>query len=187
MLLTMDARPATELDLVRAAIGGDPAAREALVDRYYGPVVALASRLLGDRAEARDAAQETFLRAFRRLDSYRPDQAFAPWLLSIAANYSRDRLRRRASHREVPPLEEADARLDLPPELPLETEEDLARVRRAVDGLPTDLRIAVVLLYQQGLAPAAAAQALGVSVNAFRLRLYRALGQLRAALRETTS
>jgi len=185
MTLTMNPTDEmTDEELVRAAQGGDPSARDGLVDRFYPPVFALAVRMLGDRWEARDAAQETFLNAFAHLDTFLPERPFAPWIFAIAANRVRDRHRKRRPA-EISPADEASLAVSLPPEIPAETEEDLARVRAAVDALPFDFKIVVALHFQQGCAYPEVAQALHVTVNAVRIRLYRALGLLRKTLKES--
>ena len=166
---------ATDLELVRA---GDTAA---LARRHYGPVFGLARRLLGDAVEARDAAQETFARAFAHLRSFDPARSFRGWLFAIAANYVRDLLRKRkpaaldaAIGDELPDLSLPDDRL-----LRAENRERLAA---AIDRLPFDLKIVVTLHFQQELPHAEVALALGPSANAVRIRLYRALAALRKEL-----
>src|SRR5579862_8303372 len=83
------------LELVVAARGGSNDAFGELVDRYREPVVRLAYRLTHDPDEAKDIAQDAFLRAYRRIESFRPDRPFSRWLFVIARNASLDALRRR--------------------------------------------------------------------------------------------
>src|SRR5690606_32224267 len=66
-----------------------------LVEAYQQPIFNLAFRMLGNSAEAEDAAQETFIRAYARLHTYDPERKFSSWILSIASHYCVDRLRRR--------------------------------------------------------------------------------------------
>lgn len=178
-LLMSAADPLADEELVRAAQSGDPQARETLVDRFYAPVHALTRRLLGDRWEARDAAQETFLRAFAALDGFDATRPFAPWLFSIAANFVRDRFRRRRPAAALESADEAALATELPESAPGRTADDLACVLAAVDRLPFDLKIVVVLHFQQGCSHSEVAQALGVTVNTVRIRLYRGLALLR--------
>ena len=79
-----------ELDAatIELARRGDTNAFARIVQSYQSPVYNLAYRMLGDRTEAEDAAQETFLRVYAQLKRYRPDQKFASWLLSIAGVYA---------------------------------------------------------------------------------------------------
>lgn len=150
---------------------------QALIRRWYGPVLALARRLLGP-AEARDVAQETFTRALARLRDYDPARPFRVWLFAIAANHVRDLLRRKRAAPLEPEVEESLADLTLP-ETP---EEDRAALMGAVDRLPPDLRIVVLLHFQQDLPPRDVADVLGITPNAARIRLYRALQALRKEL-----
>jgi RNA polymerase sigma-70 factor (ECF subfamily) len=84
-----------EADWIRMARAGDQSAFGRLVMAYQTPVYNLAYRMLGNAAEAEEAAQETFLRAYTHLRSYDPQRRFRSWLLSIASHYCIDRLRRR--------------------------------------------------------------------------------------------
>ena len=84
-----------ELALVARAQRGDEASFSELVETYQAPVFNLCYRMLGEAAEAEDAAQETFLRAYRNFAKYDSARSFATWLLSIAAHYCIDLLRRR--------------------------------------------------------------------------------------------
>src|SRR5262245_45380278 len=92
----MEQRTVGELEprLIHLARQGDVQAFTQLIQRYQAPVYNLAYRMLGDAAEAEDAAQETFLRAYLQLKSYQVQRQFAPWLLSIATHYCIDQLRR---------------------------------------------------------------------------------------------
>jgi RNA polymerase sigma-70 factor (ECF subfamily) len=166
---------APDEELIRS---GDTAG---LVRRYYGPVFGLARRLLGSPAEARDAAQETFARAIAHLSDFQPGRSFRAWVFSIAANYIRDLHRRRKTAPLEPGVGETLPELK-PPDARLLREENRVRLAAAVDRLPFDLKIVVTLLFQQDLRPSEAAQALGVTPNAVRLRLYRALQALRKDL-----
>lgn len=172
MEMTLDA---SDADLLRS---GDTAS---LVRRYYGPVYGLVRRLLRDEADARDAAQETFARAIAHLGSYDPRKPFRVWIFAIAANHVRDLLRRR---RQLPldaETEDQVPHLELPEE-PLFRREDRDRILAAIDRLPFDWKAVVVLQFQQELSPSEVADALGVSVNAVRIRLFRALAALRKEL-----
>jgi RNA polymerase sigma-70 factor (ECF subfamily) len=167
---------ASDPDLIRS---GDTAS---LVRRHYGPVYGLARRLLRDEADARDAAQETFVRAIAHLRDYDPRKPFRGWLFAITANHIRDLLRKR---RQLP-LDDATGE-NLPaltlPEEPLLQFEDRARVLAAVDRLPFDQKLVVTFHFQQDLSSPEIAEALGISVNAVRLRLFRALAALRKELK----
>ena len=162
------------------AVDEDPRDTPGLIRRYYGPVLSLVRRLVGD-ADARDAAQETFARAIARLRDYDPSRPFRVWIFAIAANHVRDLLRRKRAAPLDPELE-----ADLPdlsiPEDPALIAEDRAALMGAVDRLPPDLRVVVLLHFQQDLPPREVADVLGITPNAARIRLYRALRALRKEL-----
>jgi RNA polymerase sigma-70 factor (ECF subfamily) len=153
----------------------------ALARKYYGPVHGLARRLLGDPADARDAAQETFLRAFARLKDFQPGRSFRNWLFAIAANHVRDLLRRRRQLPLDPATEDSLPELALPDERLLRSE-SRDRLLAAVDRLPFDLKVVVAFRFQHELSFPEIGEALGISVNAVRIRLFRALVALRKEL-----
>jgi RNA polymerase sigma-70 factor (ECF subfamily) len=165
----------TDQDLLRA---GDTAG---LVRRYYGPVYGLARRLLGNGADARDAVQETFARAIAHLGDFDRRASFRTWLFAIAANHVRDLLRR---CKQLPL--DADAEETVPdlslPDAPILRREDRERILAAVDRLPFEWKIVVTLQFQQDLSYREIAETLGVSINAVRIRLFRALVALRKEL-----
>lgn len=167
-------------DLVDRARRGDTPARDALASRYYPAVFSFARKLTGRVETALDVTQETFLRAFSRIDQHDPSYSFASWLFKIAANHIRD-LRRRAGRPEPPP--------DAPPENAaaetiLQQAEDLDRVRRALDTLSADLRTPLLLHLQEQLPVREIAFVLDLTDNAVRMKIYRALQKVRALVRE---
>src|SRR5947209_4640331 len=100
-----------EAAVIARARRGDMAAFATLVERYQSPVYNLAYRMLGAAPDAEDAAQEAFLRAYRRLSSFQPGRKFASWLLSITAHYCIDQLRRSRGFQAS--LDEVDAQVSL--------------------------------------------------------------------------
>lgn len=169
--------------LVARARGGDGAAFAALVERYQRPVHALARRLLRHPDDAEDAAQETFLRAYTRLDSYRPGSDFRAWLLAIAAHRCLDQLRRK---RAAPlAVDEVLAAPGDGPEEVLLRAERRREVARAVAALPAHYRAVVDLRYRQGYSYSELGPALGIPLTTMRMRLFRAHRRLRAALADT--
>jgi RNA polymerase sigma-70 factor (ECF subfamily) len=147
-----------------------------LVARHYNAVWSLARKLTRDDATASDIAQETFARALAHLDDVHSP---ASWLFKIATNLVRDLHRRRS--RPDPVAEEAG---ETPCDAILEKREDLARVRRALDALPTETRTAMVLHLQEGLSVPDIAFVLDITEHAVRNKIHRALHKLRAELSE---
>jgi RNA polymerase sigma-70 factor (ECF subfamily) len=157
--------------------------RDRLVARWYGPVRALCLRMTGRDGEAEELAQETFARALRAADTYDAERPLSAWLFTIAANVCRDHLARAERLKPLEP-ESGDVAIDLPPDSALLRGEDRARAYAAIDRLPFDLKIVVVLHFQHDLEPHEIAEALGLTSNAVRIRLYRALKQLRQEFKE---
>jgi RNA polymerase sigma-70 factor (ECF subfamily) len=189
-----DADPDAEL-LARVA-AGDTAAFEDLVRRHQDRLIGVCQRLLGDREEARDAAQEVFLKAFRKAGSYRPQGKVYTWLYRIAVNHCLNRLRRRRVVRFLsfgalggeaggdpaggPVLPEpADPAPD--PHAALDARRRWAATRRAIDRLPEGQRAVLVLAKLEGLAYKEIAEVLGITVGAVESRLFRAMRALEAA------
>lgn len=163
---------------------GDAAAVQALVARKLPRLLALATRMLGDAAEAEDVAQEVFLRVWRSAASWRPGEArFDTWLHRVALNLCHDRLRRR---REQPVAETPDEVDAGPlPDAALDEAKSGGRVARALQALAPRQREAIVLTYYQELSNSQAAAAMEVSVDALESLLSRARRALRAQLMET--
>ncbi|HOB99799.1 MAG TPA: sigma-70 family RNA polymerase sigma factor [Verrucomicrobiota bacterium] len=178
-------------DMARLKAGQD-AALSSLMERHAAAVFRFLYRMLGDEEDARDLAQETFARVYRSRESFRPEHAFGNWLLTIAGNLARNRMRWRIRHPTVP-LEPADESANSslhdvlpadtpPPDCELQAEERNAAVRHAVWQLPEDLREAIVLCEWQDLAVAEAARIIGTTPKAVESRLYRARRLLREQL-----
>ncbi len=165
---------------VTRVLAGDVDAFEEIVWRWQGPLVNLAFRFCRDRSQAEDMAQEALLKAFRSLASFRGEAAFSTWLMAVAVNVYRSRLRRHEP--AIVGLEAVAAAAAGEPagaELVLERR-DLGRaVRAAVTGLPARYRDAIVLFYFKDMNVAEAAGALGVPVGTLKARLHRGRELLR--------
>lgn len=151
-----------------------------LVRKHYPAVYSLAWKLTRHVETARDVAQEAFLRAFSRFEQHDPAFPFGAWVLKIASNHALDLLRQAGRLRPLPEEVEPSA-----PEPPADRGEDLARVRRALDGLPPETRAALVLHLQESLPLREIAFVLDLSEDAVRNRIWRGLRWLRAELKET--
>ncbi len=156
---------------------GDTDAFEELVSRHQRPVYNLALRFLSDSCEAEDIAQETFIRVFRAADTYTPDAKFTTWLYTIVKNLCFNAIRKRQSATLVSIDEETAPEIasrEDDPARSLEREQLRKMVSRAVNALPENLRIAVILQKFHGLSYEEIAAVLGCSVNAVKLRVHRA-------------
>jgi RNA polymerase sigma-70 factor (ECF subfamily) len=173
---------------IEAALHGDRNAFGRLVEAYQGPVYNLTFRMLGDPNEAEDAAQETFLRAYRKLGSYDPGRKFSTWLLSIASHYCIDRLRRRRltwlSLEEEGLSPGVMASQQPGPERSAIQSEQEAQIQALLDTLSADYRAVVVLHYWHGLSYEEIAAATSGTVSAVKSRLFRARRMLAERLQE---
>lgn len=157
--------------LLDAARDGDLDAFAAIVRRHHAAVYRVALRMLGSDADAQDAAQETFVRAWRGLGSFREESAVSTWLYRIATRRCLDLIARRRTTEQLGEVEVA-ARDD--PAERTEQRERLEAVLRAISRLPGDQRAALVLREFEGLAYEQVAEALDISVSAVKGRLHRA-------------
>ena len=170
-----------DFDLVVRAGRGEPAAAQALVARKLPRITALAGRMLGDAVEAEDVAQETFLRAWKHAASWTAGPArFDTWLHRVALNLCYDRLRRKRELPTAEPPEQVDT--GPAPDRGLLAADVSRRVDEALQALPERQREAVVLCHYQDLGNIAAAEAMGVSVEALESLLSRGRRALRTAL-----
>lgn len=175
-----------DAELVARIGAGDNAAVRALVARKLPRLVALGTRLLGDRAEAEDIAQEVFVRIWKQASNWHEGQArFDTWMHRVALNlcYTRLRSRHEEPMAEVP--EEAD--MEAEPARRLEARARGDQVRQALAALPVRQREALVLSYYQELPNLEAAAVMDISVEALESLLTRARHNLRARMESGTN
>jgi RNA polymerase sigma-70 factor (ECF subfamily) len=171
---------------VSQALKGDEQAFAQLVERYQRPVFNLCYRMLGDEYEAEDAAQETFLRAYRGLKRYDPSRSFITWLLSIASHYCIDLIRRRRM--VLIPIEALPGETlpdpALTPEAAVRLGEDQQQIQRLLATLNPIDRSAVILYYWYEYSYEEIAQSLSLTESAVKSRLHRARKALAGAWQE---
>jgi len=178
-------RPLEEAELVERARRGDIGAWETIVRTHQGLAFRTAYLLSRNAADAEEAAQDAFVKAYRALGRFRRGAELRPWLLRIVANEARNR-RRSAVRRERLTLRAATE--DRPgdavpsPEAALLTREAQEQLLAAVERLSDDHRDAVVCRYLLDLSEAETATALGIRRGTVKSRLSRALEQLREEL-----
>lgn len=174
--------------LVERAVAGDTEAFGEIVRRWERRIYALAYGILGREDEARDAAQETFVAAFRNLPNFRGEAKVSSWLHRIAVNQCVTRQRRAKVRGEISfeaEQEAGRAQFASPHGSPANATEAGQRaeaVRRAVAALPQELREVVVLKEFEDLTFQEIADALDVPLSTVKSRLYTALKQLRMRL-----
>ena len=163
-----------------AAQKGDRSAFMHIVEAYQRPVYNLCYRMLGgDVSEAEDAAQETFLRAYTKLNTYNPSRKFSSWLFSIASHYCIDRLRQRRYQligwdELSAPDQDMLSSPEPQPEAVALTREDHVTLHTLLNSLPPDYRAATILRYWHELSYDEIAETLETSVSAIKSRLFRA-------------
>jgi len=173
---------------IQGARKGDLAAFERLVEAYQRPVYNLTYRMLGNAQDAEDAAQETFLRAFSRLNTYDPARKFSSWLLTIASHHCVDRLRRQ---RNTPlPLEEVPEWNHPPaggtgPEDAAVEKEAQEETQRLLQKLQPKDRAVVILRYWHGMSYREIGETTGHTLSSVKSRLHRARRALAQAAQQT--
>jgi RNA polymerase sigma-70 factor, ECF subfamily len=175
---------------VRAALGGDLRAFERLVERHRDVVFRVIARLLDDDAEAEDLTQDTFLRAFHRLERYRGDAPFRSWLLRIAHNtavtYVTQSGRVAAHPMDVAGEEAAGAVEAGSPAEQLERRERRQRLDKKLKGLGRAHRTVLVLRDIEGLSYEEIARITDSPVGSVKGRLHRARSEFIDVLRHNT-
>ncbi len=169
-----------ESEWLRQALQGDEEAFAHLVETYQAQVFNLCYRMLGDPAEAEDAAQECFWRAYQAMRKYDPGRSFATWLLSIAAHYCIDQIRKRRMvvlPMDILPEEEAPDSMP-GPESHFNRREEQAQVHQLLDKLSSQDRAAIIMRYWYDLSDEEIAVALSLTVSALKSRLHRARKEL---------
>jgi len=184
----------SDLVLVKRVQRGDKSAFDLLVRKYQHKVVKLVLRYVRNPAEAEDIAQEAFIKAYRALPQFRGDSAFYTWMYRIAINTAKNSLASRdrspiaydldlndpeESHSVQTKLQDPDT-----PEGMALTEEIRGIVNSAIDGLPEELKTAIVLRELDGLSYEEIAAAMECPVGTVRSRIFRAREAIDKRLRE---
>ena len=181
----------SDRDLVRECRLGNPEAFRELFDRYHRPILAVAVGMTGNAEDARDVAQETFLRAHRNLGSFLGDSTFYTWLYRIAVNVAIDHRRRRVRRAEVTTPEAGPAADDLAVARPAdEPERELARkelgrrIFDMIDELTPEHKAAIILREVEGLSYEEISKIMQCSKGTVMSRLHYARKRLQNKLRD---
>ncbi len=183
---TPEREAATASALVEAAKAGDQRAFESLVRRYRKRIFALALHIIGSSSEADDITQEVFLKAYRALPEFEGRSQFFTWVYRMTVNRSLNARRDRARRGE----DNDDARLELAvavdarsnPSRTAELRQTYARLLRALDGLPADMRTTVILVSLQGMSHGEVAVVQNVSEGTIAWRMHEARRRLHDAM-----
>jgi RNA polymerase sigma-70 factor, ECF subfamily len=192
--LSRDSRE--DWNLVGECRAGEDRAFEALVLKYQDQVFGVACRMVSDREEAKDIAQETFIKAYQGLDSFDTRLPFKAWLLRIGTNTSIDHLRKRNRSKELsgqgayqgdagaaasPAFDPPGPESDIPENISL-SNETAGVVRGALEDLPEKYKAVMVLHHMEGLSYSEIGKVMGVPRNTAKTWGHRARGLLCEAL-----
>lgn len=173
----------TDDDLIALTLTGRSDAFGTLVERYERAVYHLAFRTMREVEEAKDAAQEAWIKAYRALASFRPGAKFATWIFTICYRVCCDRLAKRKRFTGEEPVDFADPAAG--PEGTYEAAEDAAGLRAAIESLPEKYRVVITLFHLQGKQYEEIAAVLNLPLGTVKTHLFRAKDLLRAALGPT--
>ncbi len=179
-------------ELVQRVQQGERAAFDVLVRRYQHRIVALVTRYVGDWAEAQDVAQDSFVRAYRAIGSFRGESQFYTWLHRIAVNTAKNHL---VAHNRRPPTDDIEVedaeqfesglrlRDNDTPERELMRQQLEQTVLRAVEELPPELRDAITFREVEGMSYEEIAERMDCPIGTVRSRIFRAREAIDAELR----
>ncbi len=181
-----------DIVLANQAKQGDRSAFTELVNRYASKIYRTVRHITKNDHDAEDVLQETFLKAYSRLDQFKGDAKFYTWLTRIGVNQALMKLRQRKDGKFLPldqqvDTEEGSIQREIPsgdadPEQQFEREELRSLLSSGIDSLPESYRVVLVLRDIEGLSTDETAKSLGLSVSAVKSRLLRARLQLRGKL-----
>jgi RNA polymerase sigma-70 factor (ECF subfamily) len=196
-IVTPDREALSDTGLVSLLRTGDRTAFALVIQRHNRRLYRVARSVVRDDAEAEDIVQETYVRAFRNLQSFRGDARLSTWLTRIALNEAVDRLRRRRPQVDLAVMDDAANRAEgslmslffgpvaADPEQAASRAEIRRLVESAVDALPSPFRTVFMLREIEGMSIEETATELDLKPETVKTRLHRARRQLRGALEET--
>lgn len=168
----------TDAELVEASLAGERTAFAELVRRHQDAVFGLALGMTRNREDAADMAQDTFIRAYGKLDRYNPAYPFRPWILRICANLTKNLFRKRVRQRNT----EAEHRQQVETENGAITA-DYSELEAALNRLPATLGVPLRLKYMENLSYEEIASITGIGISAAKMRVMRAKQQLMESLK----
>lgn len=185
----------TDLRLLEELRNGRDSALNEIIDRWKKPLTSFAWRYVQNETDAQDLVQETFVKVYKNKDRFRPNTRLSAWLFTTLANQCRNFGRWKRRHPTVALLSMSDTTeattqavktdptdLDPTPEVNAETDDLVAHLQRAIQGLPHDLKTTLILYQYEGLSYKEIAEVLGCSPKGVETRLYRTRKQLKRIL-----
>ncbi|MBL0386097.1 RNA polymerase sigma factor [Tumebacillus sp. ITR2] len=178
---------ASDLEWIKKVLAGDESCYRLLVERYQALVYTIALRMVRDRTEAEDIAQDVFLKAYRTLADFREEASFKTWVCKIATNRCIDWKRKHGTRQERTAQVEEAAWIPDPngerPEQALIRRETQSEVRRVIEEMPEKYRSILVMYHFQNMSYQDIADNQEISPRTVETRLYRAKQMMRTALR----
>jgi RNA polymerase sigma factor (sigma-70 family) len=178
--------------LIKKALAGNESAYRLLLNRYKDAVYRIIVKIVHNQEEAQDLVQETFMKAFGSLSSYKCQYRFTTWLYKIAANSCIDFLRKRrlisVSLDQPVKTKDGEVRIELPdwtynPEVDLALRQKSLSIEAAIDSLPQKYREVIVLRHKQDKPYEEIAEILGIPVGTVKARIFRARELLKKKLK----
>ena len=183
-MLTADFTKMTDYDLVLACINGDKAAFNELLQRYKNLVYSVALRMVNDKEEANDLAQEIFIKIYRNLEKYHPEYRFSTWTIKIATNHVIDY--RRKKRQDTVSIDEVGDTLAADhaesPEAAYLAKEQRQMLHDLIDDLPDMYKVPIVLYHQQGLSYTEISEITGETLSKVKNRIFRGRKMLKESL-----
>ncbi|HET6349956.1 MAG TPA: sigma-70 family RNA polymerase sigma factor [Candidatus Krumholzibacteria bacterium] len=183
-----------DIQLVARCRAGDERAFRALLEKYERAVFSICLRMVRNRDEAADLAQEAFIKVFGSLDKYNPAYAFSSWLFKITSNLCIDHLRKRriTTFAMDEPVEGEKGEYtrqyvapDLPPDETFSRDEKMRRLEEGIAALPEHYRIMLVLRHQEDMSYEEIAESLSIPLGTVKARIHRAREMLKSILEDT--
>lgn len=172
-----------DAQLIRKCLKGDEKAYEKLLEKYRGPVFSICLRMVRNRDDAEDLAQDVFIKIFNILDRYNPSFPFSSWLYRITSNLCIDFLRKnkRTVFSLDKPVDGDDGEMfrQLPsdgigPHRKMELKEEMLILEKAIERLPDHYRMIVLLRHQEHLSYDEISETLGIPLGTVKARIHRA-------------
>ena len=171
--------------IVGEVLDGDVNAYALLVNKYQKPIYNLMYRVTGSKELSMDMSQETLVKAYEKLERFDPARSFFPWLYAIGVNLARDYLRKagREAHLMDRNFDESNTIDDSSnPVTRVERNQAMSHVLKGMEKLSFDHREALILRFREELSMKDIARALSISVSGAKMRVHRALDELRRIL-----
>ncbi|WP_425076030.1 RNA polymerase sigma factor [Psychroserpens sp. S379A] len=172
--------------LINQIVEGDTNAFTVLVDRYKDLVFTLALRMLKNREEAEEVAQDTFIKAYKSLDRFKGDSKFSTWIYRVAYNSSLDRIKKNKKHLNNVEINEFTAHQVITIDNALdamEIQEREASIKKSIDLLPSEDGFLLTLYYFDDLSLDEISKIVGISANTIKVKLFRCRKKLATILK----